>query len=231
MRRCCLRFAASVTPVPAVERPLRKDAERNRRRILAAAQVVFAEQGLGASLDDVARRAEVGIGTVYRRFPDKEHLIAALFEERIDAVVAAAGEAALAADPWAALVGFLERVLAAQAVDRGLKQLLISSGSRAQVHDARERILPHVRTLVARAQAAGVMREDVTAEDLPLLQLMVGAVMDSAGAEQPELWRRYLALFLDALRRDRTAPAPLPVGPPDEARVEATLRAWRPPGR
>jgi len=90
------------------ERPLRRDAERNRQRILAAAAGVFTERGLDATLDDVARAAGVGIGTVYRRFPDKDSLVSELFRDRIDALVTVAEEACEAADPWRGLVGFLE---------------------------------------------------------------------------------------------------------------------------
>ena len=85
------------------QRPLRKDAERNRQRIIDAAREVFAERGLGVSLDDIARHAGVGVGTVYRRFPDKEQLIDALFDERLDAIAARAESATEIADPWLAL--------------------------------------------------------------------------------------------------------------------------------
>src|SRR5580692_7177997 len=84
----------------AGERPLRRDAERNRQRILAAAAAVFTERGLDATLDEVARAAGVGVGTVYRRFPDKETLVSELFRDRIDALVTVAEEACAAADPW-----------------------------------------------------------------------------------------------------------------------------------
>src|ERR1700732_4392259 len=86
------------------ERPLRRDAERNRVRILAAAAQVFTERGLDATLDDVARAAGVGVAPVYRRSPDKEALVAALFRERIDNLVTVAEDACAAADPWQAIV-------------------------------------------------------------------------------------------------------------------------------
>jgi AcrR family transcriptional regulator len=218
--------------VSALERPLRRDAERNRRRILDAAREVFAERGLGVSLDDVARRAGVGIGTVYRRFPDKEQLVDALFEQRLDAMAALAEEAAAQEDPWAALVAFIERALEEQAADRGLKQLLLSSGEPgSRTRRVRERVKPHLEALVARAQAAGALRADVAAQDLPLLQIMLSGVTDCMGPDEPELWRRYLAVFLDGLRAHPREPSPLPVGPPDDARVELMLRSWRPPAR
>src|SRR5258708_20658097 len=90
------------------ERPLRRDAERNRQRILTAAAAVFTERGLDATLDEVARVAGVGVGTVYRRFPDKESLIRELFRERIDALVTVAEQSCGAADPWQGLPSYLD---------------------------------------------------------------------------------------------------------------------------
>src|SRR6202045_874858 len=100
------------------ERPLRRDAERNRQRILAAAAEVFTERGLDATLDDVARAAGVGVGTVYRRFPDKDSLVSELFRDRIDALVTVAEEACESADPWRGLVDFLEYIASAMAGDQ-----------------------------------------------------------------------------------------------------------------
>ena len=98
---------AEVTVAP---RPLRRDAERNRVRILKAAAEVFNERGLEVSLDEVARHAGVGVGTVYRRFPSKEELVEALFMERIDSIAALAEAAGEAADPWTGLVSFMEQM-------------------------------------------------------------------------------------------------------------------------
>ncbi len=91
-------------------RPLRRDAERNRQRILKAASEVFNERGLEVSLDEIARYAGVGVGTVYRRFRTKEELVGALFKERIDSVAALAEEALQAPDPWSGLVSFMEQM-------------------------------------------------------------------------------------------------------------------------
>src|SRR3954466_7332327 len=212
------------------ERPLRKDAERNRRRILDAAREVFAEHGLDAGLDHIARHAGLGVGTVYRRFPDKDKLIDALFEERIGAIAALAEEAAAHEDPWAGLVFFFERSLAEQAADRGLKQILISGAQGcAQVSAGRERIAPPLQSLVGRAPAAGVLREDVTAQDIPMISLMLGSLMDASRGVAPELWRGHLALLPHGRggggpRRDE----PLAVGPLDPGGVQAVLAAWRP---
>src|SRR6201993_248250 len=102
--------ADEMSPDEPGDRPLRRDAERTGQRILAAAAEVFTERGLDATLDEIARAAGVGIGTVYRRFPDKATLISELFKDRIDALVTVAEEACAARDPWQGLVSYLEFV-------------------------------------------------------------------------------------------------------------------------
>src|ERR1700744_974403 len=137
------------------ERRLRRDAERNRQRILAAAAEVFTERGLDATLDEVARAAGVGIGTVYRRFPDKESLVTELFRDRIDGLVTVAEKACTGADPWRGLVSALEYPAGGMAADQGLRQLMMfGTCDRDQVCYARDRMRPVVGRLVARAQAS-----------------------------------------------------------------------------
>src|SRR3954452_25583966 len=113
-------------PVPG--RPLRADAERNRTRLLDAARELFAERGLDVSMDEIAHHAGVGVGTAYRRFGSRDELIGALFEARMEEYVALAEDALREPDAWVALTGFLERSLAMQAADRGLKDLVFSHG-------------------------------------------------------------------------------------------------------
>jgi AcrR family transcriptional regulator len=193
----------------AAPKPLRKDAERNRRRILEAAAEVFGERGLSATLDAVAERAGVGVGTVYRRFPDKETLVDALFEDRIEEIRAIAEEALAIEDPWDALVAFMERALALHCDDRALKELVFSTAhGQDRVAHARERIKPAVGRIFERAHASGRLRPDVDVNDLPILQLMVTAVIDYAQDAAPGVWRRYLAVMLDGLRAERTALTP-----------------------
>src|SRR6201996_6894518 len=130
------------------ERPLRKDAERNRRRILRAAADVFTERGLEATLDDVAREAGVGVGTVYRRFPDKAALADALFEERIDMLAGLATEAYAADDPWAGLAGFMEAAAEMLSTDKGLRQILMFAPyGHKRVGYARSRMRPAIGKL------------------------------------------------------------------------------------
>jgi len=210
---------ASTTP-PASERPLRRDAERNRLRILQAAREVFADRGLDASLDQIAAHAGVGVGTVYRRFPDKDALIDALFEERIDEVAAAAQHALSAPDPWEGLVGFLQEGNALSAYDRGLRQVLRSRGAH-KTERAREKVVPIATELVARAQRAGALRADLDPLDLPVIQLMVSAVADMTHEVSPELWQRALTIIIDGLASTRQTPTPLPGKPLDRDQLAA----------
>jgi len=192
-------------------RPLRRDAERNRQRILRAAGEIFTQRGLEASLDDVARHAGVGVATVYRRFPDKASLVDALFEQRVDALVSLAEHAHGEPDPWEALVSFLEHAAETLSGDRGLRQLLMfAANGHDRVDYARDRMKPAVDRLVKRAQAEGQVRKDLGATDIPVLEFMLGAVAEYAHNVRPTLWRRYLALMLDALRPDRDSFTPLP---------------------
>jgi AcrR family transcriptional regulator len=192
-------------------RLLRADAERNRQRILAAAAELFTERGLEPSLDDVARHAGVGVGTVYRRFPDKASLADALFDERIDALVALAEQAQAEPDAWAALVSFLERSAEMLVSNRGLRQILMFA---AEGHDrgicARDRMRPAIESLIERAQANGQVRADLRPTDVPMIEFMVAAAAEYAWQVRPTVWRRYLALILDALRPASASGRPLP---------------------
>ena len=211
---------------------LRRDAERNRQRILAAAADAFAEGGLAVTMDEIARRAGVGVGTVYRRFPDKELLIEALFEQRIDELVALAEAARDEPDPFAGLERFFETFLAVQAADRGLKEVVLGTPRGAgRVARARDRIGPVVNALVARAHAAGALRADVAPSDLALIQFMLAALVDYTHDVEPEAWRRMLVLVLDGLRARRDGATPLPQAPLDEAQLDRAMAAWGRPGR
>jgi AcrR family transcriptional regulator len=214
----------------ADQKPLRADAERNRRRILEAAAEVFGERGLGATLDAVAERAGVGVGTVYRRFPDKEALVDALFEDRIDEVRAIADEAALIPDGWEALTTFMERALAMHCHDRALKELVFSTAhGQDRVARARDRIKPAIEALFERARASGKLRADVDVNDLPILQLMVTAVIDYAQDATPGVWRRYLAIMLDGLRAEHTPLAPASLS--DDQLDDVMARGFHTPRR
>ena len=207
-------------PVPEVppSRPLRVDAERNRRRILEAAAVVFAERGLDVSLDEIAAAAGVGVGTVYRRFPDKDALIDALFEDKIRAVEALARHALELSDPWEAFSGFMRGMCRLQADDRGLADALLSvTRGRERVARARNTIAPLAIQLLRRAQDAGVVRADLGEYDVPLMNFAVGFVAEKTDAVAPGYWERVLTILLDGIRAEREGTTPMPVEPLDRA--------------
>lgn len=222
----------STAAEPAPDRPLRRDAERNRRRILDAAAEVFADRGLGVTMDDVAAHAGVGVGTVYRRFANKDQLIDALFYERIDALARLGEEGLAHDDAWEGLVFFMEQAIAMQAADRGLKELLFGSGrGEERVAHARTRMAPVVFALVDRARDAGALRPDVEGPDVPVLQLMLGTAVDFSRDVEPELWRRYLTLLLDGLRVRGGDDTPLPLPALDEEQIERAMASWQVPRR
>lgn len=183
------------------EQPLRKDAERNRQRILDAARDLFAERGLAVTLNDIAHHAGVGVGTVYRRYPDKELLIDTLFQEHLDAWARLFEDGMTDPDPWHAVVDVHERALELWARNRGLREILLGSphaSERAQKQ--RRQLHPRAAKLIERAKAAGQVRPDATTQDFGVLLLMIGAVMDAADGVKPDLWRRYLRIALQGLR-------------------------------
>ncbi|EPD57759.1 TetR/AcrR family transcriptional regulator [Streptomyces sp. HGB0020] len=188
---------------------LRRDAERNRRRVLAAAREVFRDHGTAATLNDVARHARLGVGTVYRRFANKEELIDALFDDMVDKIDACTQRGLAADDAWVGLKECLIGVCEVQAFDRGLREVMLGTGKgperQAQVH---ERVGDAVAELLRRAQNEGTLRPDIVSGDIPLIQLMVAAITDHTG--QPEQWRRYLALVIEGMRVHPGPMAPLP---------------------
>ena len=208
----------------AGERPLRADAERNRQRILAAAAEVLSERGLDATLDEVARAAGVGVGTVYRRFPDKESLIQELFKDRIDAMVRAAEQALTEPDPWQALVTYLDSAISLMAANTGLRQLLMfSTYGKERISYARKQMHPVITKLVERAQASGDLRPDFAGTDVKMIVFMLTSVAEYAPASRPDLWRRYLALLIDGLRPACDTATELPAPPPTPDDLEAAM--------
>jgi AcrR family transcriptional regulator len=210
-------------------RPLRRDAERNRQRILEAAAEVFNERGLDVSLDEIARYAGVGVGTVYRRFRTKEELVEALFMTRLDAVAAIADQAFGAPDPWSGLVSFMERMAEIMAGDLGLRQILMfATYGRDLVAVARERNAPLVERLVERAQAAGQLRGDLRQTDIVFIVFLLTEATQLAQAASPDIWRRYLTLILDGMRPAREGITPLPVPPLLPGEMEKSMRQASP---
>src|SRR5690242_1260211 len=143
-----------------VEKPLRSDAERNRDRILTAARTVFARDGLTASMASVARQADVGIATLFRRFPTKEVLIEAVFADRMNAYVDAVATALADPDPWHGFTDYIETVCGMQAADRGFAGVLTMTFPMATTLETRRReAYDGLAQLAERAKAAGCLRD------------------------------------------------------------------------
>ena len=199
--------ARTTTPT----RPLRRDAQANRDRIVAAAHAAFAADGVEVSVEEIARRAAVGMGTLYRHFPTKEDLVDAVLEDTFDEIVGAAEQALTEEDAWRGLTGFLERFFALHVENRGLKDMLATRAHGRERADAmRARMRPLIRRLVARAQEQGTLRADFAPEDMPFVIWSVGRVIEETRAVAPELWRRHLGFLLDGLRADAATPLPQP---------------------
>lgn len=211
------------------ERPLRVDAERNRQRILDAAADLFAERGLQVSLDEVAERAGVGVGTVYRRFPNREALIDALFQARVEEFIGIAQEAAADPDAWAGLTRFIELGAEFHGRNRALKELMFSApGGREWVDRVRARIRPIVGRMVKAAQEQGRLRPDLHTLDVPMMTLMLSSAMEFTAGLGTESWRRLLGIVVDGLessRESHTALADKPIS--QAALAEAMLRSGR----
>jgi AcrR family transcriptional regulator len=178
-------------------RPKRADALRNYEKLIAAAREAFAEGGTATSLEDIARRAQVGIGTLYRHFPTRQALLEAVYVDEVQALCASTGDLA-GLPPWDALVDWLHRFVGYMATKQALAQEMLSyvdrdaevfKTSRAELYAAGE-------PLLARAQEAGVVRDDVNVNDL--IQ-MVGGIAKISGLE-PEQINRILDVALDGLR-------------------------------
>ncbi len=222
--------APADTDQPPAERPLRRDAERNRQRILVAAAEVFADRGLDVSLDDVAHHAELGVGTVYRRFPTKQLLVEALFEEHLATLASVVERAAAAEDPWEGFVGALTEVCTLQANNRGMREILLSSayGSGCAA-TARMRLTPAIETALHRAQDAGYLRPDVGRIDMVMIEFMIGGIAQYA-KHVPDAWRRYLQIVIDGLRARPDLPT-LAVPAVSEDEMDEAMMSWLPSRR
>ncbi|MEU7801177.1 helix-turn-helix domain-containing protein [Micromonospora arborensis] len=185
--------SAGQVPEVFAQRPKRADARRNYDALIAAARDAFAENGAAASLEDVARRAGVGIGTLYRNFPTRRHLFEAVYVEEVRALSRSAEDLA-ELPPWDALVAWLHRFVAYVATKRALAEQLLQDSEiftscRTEIYAAGE-------PLMSRAQAAGVVRDDIGFDDV--VRLISGLTM--AQFPSPEQRDRVLGVALDGLR-------------------------------
>jgi AcrR family transcriptional regulator len=210
-------------------RPVRRDAARNRALLLQAADEVFADRGAEATLDEIAEHAGVGVGTAYRHFTSKQALLNALFETRMSAVIDMFTEVAAIEDPQESFEQLLVRAGEQQALDRGLREVLIANYDVAAIPDMRARIESLIEGVVARAHAAGVLRPAVTITDIPIMLWMVGSLTDYAGQESPELWRRYLDLLLDGVLAPGARRRAIEVPALDPVTIGKVMRAFHRP--
>lgn len=192
-----------------VDKPLRADARRNREKVLAAARTVFSEQGIDAQMDDVARHADVGVGTVYRHFPTKEALLHALTEELFDVLAEHARSLVDADDPWAALKDVLWFGAEKTAGDRAFAEILAAERKLTVPVECpgKLNLTATVDVLMQRCIKTGQMRPDVVIDDIPLVMCGIGSA-SALPHPTPEAWRRHLGIVLDGLRAEAVS-APL----------------------
>jgi AcrR family transcriptional regulator len=195
--------------VSSPARPLRVDAARNREQLLAAAEAEFAERGPAASVADIARRAGVAKGTVFRHFATKEDLIASIVSGHLATLTSVADALADSADSGAALLEFLT-VAASERQQHDLTFLQCASAGDPRVTGVRDELFAGIERLVDRAREAGAIRSDITATDVFLLLCAPVHVVENLTNPAPDLWRRYLAIIFDGLRPEGAHPLPQP---------------------
>jgi AcrR family transcriptional regulator len=195
----------SVAPNPdprgASARPQRADARRNRERVLAAAEQVFSESGLKGQVEEVARRAGVGVGTVCRNFPTKQALVEAVLTSMYESLLGQALEALENPDPGEAFERFFVAFPEFQARHRALgEQMANELELPTKAQPLREQLLRALTELVARAQAGGAIRADLGPADVAMLFAGVAHATALAGELQPILRERYVRIILDGMR-------------------------------
>ena len=177
----------------------RRDALRNRAKLVASARELFAKNGVEVSVEEITQHAGVGMGTLYRHFPTKDELIDAVLEDAFAEILALAERAAAAESAWDGLTMFFERAFELRFQNRGIREL-IASGDRGAHHaEMRKRIRPVIRRLIERAQEQGMLRPDFRLEDVVFVFQAVGGVIETDKGGR-SAWRRHLNFLLDGLR-------------------------------
>jgi AcrR family transcriptional regulator len=186
----------------------------NRARVVKAAREVFAEQGLGASTNEIARRAGVGVATLFRRFPTREDLIAATFAEKMTAYADAIDHALADPDPWHGFCAYIERVCRMQADDRGFADVLTLTFSTAKAFESdRDRAAQALGVLLDRAKATGRLRDDFVHQDVPLILMANAGVVNATTDVAPEAWRRLVGYLIQSFATESARPLPDPPTP------------------
>ena len=194
-------MASAATSAPPQQPKLRADARRNRETVLAAARERFSAEGLECQMEEVARSAGVGVGTVYRHFPNKGDLVAALVADRFQRLAERAEAALAEEDPWEAFCDLMRDSARLQISDRGLSEFISSQPELGQQAAVDSGVADLTEQLMKRAQRAGGMREDAVIEDVPTLICGLCAITAGAAGSMPELnWERYVEIMLDGLR-------------------------------
>lgn len=210
--------------MPGRTRSPRRDAVANREKLLAAAAELFAERGLTAPLEEIARRSGVSIGTLYNHFPTREALFDAIYPAKLVGLEEA-GRAALAADdPWTGFRDFMIATFELQADDRGLNEAMtLRYPAAAAMAEACDRGYASVQQIIDRAQRAGALRADFTLQDLACLIWATSRVITATVDVAPRAWRRSLDLQLDGLRAEAAHPSEVPSMTDEQ--VAAAMRA------
>ena len=185
-----------------ISRPLRADARRNRERVLDAAREVFGAEGLDAQVDDIARRAGVGVGTVYRHFPTKEALVEAVAVLGYQEICAIARESLEVEDPWEAFTSFMWRGARRHRDDRSRYHLYTTRPDvMTKVAGDKRELMSLAGQLIERGQSAGVIRADFSADDMPMLWCSIGITQERFGALDGDArWERLLEVMLEGIR-------------------------------
>ena len=204
---------------------LRRDAARNRAALISAGRAVFAEQGPDASLEEIARRAEVGIGTLYRHFPTRDALVEVIFEEHFDQVVGAAEKAAADEDGWRGLVSFMETVLDLQSRNLPLRGVFLRIPTSPGIVERRKLMGPLLDRMVERAREQGVVRDDLAVGDLSMAMWSFAPIFEATADVAPQAWRRHLQILLDGMRPE--AATPQAVRPLAPRQIERAMEALR----
>ncbi|MFI7167188.1 TetR/AcrR family transcriptional regulator [Rhodococcus erythropolis] len=200
-----------MTLEPHEPRKLRADAERNRELLVEAARTVFSQQGLDAPLDEIAKHAQVGNATMYRRFATRDDLIFAAFAPIVQANIIAVKEALKQEDSWKGFCQYTRYAFELQSQDRGISELLGSRLTRSiePFEPLRTKIYTAMSKLIARAVDDGHLRADFQIEDLLVLMTANAAVISHTSTDSPNAWKRFVQLAFDGLRAEPPVSTPL----------------------
>ena len=203
-------------------RPLRRDAARNRAELLAAAERAFVVRGVDTSLEQIARDAGLAVGTLYRHFPTRADLVAAVYGDKIGEFLAREADLLALSDSWESFCTYLDTICGIQAVDRGFSDFLSMRFPASNLtEELQDRICLMTNDILDHAQAQGTVRDDVSAGDVVSLIWANSRILDATLPIAPNTWRRHLHLMLSAFRAGDNDPLPEP--PLDDQELNAAM--------